>query len=224
VSTDLTILLAFTTGIAGAFHCLGMCTGVAGGLFARREWTGLTPILTYHGARILTYTLLGVAGAVVGRVLVLTGVIGKAQGLLMMLAGLLILLVGLRLVWKPALRRVEPGGGVAVPLPSPPGHRRQLWAPAAGVLNGLIPCSLVFSVAVKAAATADPLRAGVLMLAFGLGTLPTMAAVSLAGAAIGARTGELVARSAGFLVMALGLWTLYEGYSFFHVMRGLGNW
>lgn len=224
MSTDLTILLAFTTGIAGALHCLGMCTGIAGGLFARRERTGLTPILTYHGARILTYTALGVAGAAIGRVLVLTGVMGKAQGLLMMLAGLLIVLAGLRLAWKRPLRPVEPGGGVAVALPSPPGPRRLLWAPAAGVLNGLIPCSLVFSVAVKAAASADPLRAGALMLAFGLGTLPTMAAVSLAGAAIGARTRALVARLAGILVMALGLWTLYQGYGFFHVMRGLGNW
>ncbi|MCU0836194.1 MAG: sulfite exporter TauE/SafE family protein [Chromatiaceae bacterium] len=224
MSTDLTILLAFTTGIAGAFHCLGMCTGLAGGLFARREWTGLTPILTYHGARILTYTLLGVAGAAVGRVLVLTGMIGKAQGLLMILAGLLIVLVGLRLLLATATPPASAAGGVAVAIPTPKVRGPAHWAPAAGVLNGLIPCSLVFSVAVKAAATADPLRAGMLMLAFGLGTLPTMAAVSLAGAAIGARTRELVARLGGLLVIVLGLWTLYEGYSFFHVMRGLGNW
>jgi sulfite exporter TauE/SafE len=82
----------------------------------------------------------------------------------------------------------------------------------------------VFSVAVKAVATADPIRAGALMAAFGLGTLPTMAAVSTLGGVVGTRARGLAARLAGFSVIALGLWTLYEGLVFYDIMRGLSNW
>ena len=78
--------------------------------------------------------------------------------------------------------------------------------------------------AVKAAATADPLRAAGLMTAFGLGTLPTMGLVSLTGMMIGAKARGLFARLAGAGVVVLGLWTLYEGAVFFDIMRGLGNW
>jgi len=102
---------------------------------------------------------------------------------------------------------------------------RDGWSPIlAGVLNGWVPCSLVFSVALKAAATTDPVRAGALMAAFGVGTLPTMALVSLMGAALGAPARGVLGRLAGLVVISLGLWTVYEGFVFFEIMRGLGNW
>ena len=196
-------------------------------------------------AASLLYALLGMAGAWAGRSLAQTGLSGKAQGILMMGAGLLILVLGLRMLLarprRPALAptgglevRLEPMTRAARPLPHParrwrPARRAWSLAPRGwlllfGTLNGLIPCSLVFSIALKAAATGDPGRAGLLMLAFGLGTLPMMAAVTGFGAFVGARTRDLSARIAGGLVAILGLWTLYEGYSFFDIMRGLGQW
>jgi sulfite exporter TauE/SafE len=230
VSGELTLALAFTIGLFGALHCLGMCSGIAGGFFVHyRKGPLLSTVLAYHGARVLAYVALGVGGAAAGRVLVQTGVIGKTQGILMITAGLLILVLGLDLLGLvPGRRRgTEPtrqGNRVEVGLTGEPPPRGP-WMPiVAGALNGLVPCSLVFSVAVKAAATADPLRAGLLMAAFGLGTLPTMAAVSWSGGIIGRRARGSLARVAGLLVVALGLWTLYEGVVFFDVMRGLANW
>jgi sulfite exporter TauE/SafE len=228
VTGDLTLALAFTTGLLGALHCLGMCSGIAGGFFLHhRGVPKLRAVLLFHGTRVLVYILLGVAGAAVGRVLVQTGLIGKGQGILMMAAGALIVLLGLDL-----LGLIPRGRATAKPAAQTAGVEVQLsaraprpWMPAlAGALNGLVPCSLVFSVAVKAATTADPLRAGLLMAAFGLGTLPTMALVSLTGATIGDRASTIFTRLAGVLVVFLGLWTLYEGYFFFDIMRGLANW
>jgi hypothetical protein len=230
VTGELTLALAFATGLFGAFHCLGMCSGIAGGFFVHYQRAPrLIAVLAYHGARVLMYTILGVAGAAAGRVLVQTGLVGKGQGILMMAAGLLILGLGLDLLGLlPGRRRrdreqVRTGGTeVRLTAGTPP---RRLWLPVlAGGLNGLVPCSLVFSVAVKAAATADPLRAGLVMAAFGLGTLPTMAAVSWGGALVGEKARGVFNRLAGLLVIALGLWTLYEGIVFFDVMRGLANW
>lgn len=227
---ELTLPLAFTTGVFGALHCLGMCGGIASGFFVRYG-RGVASVAQYHAARIFIYAMFGVAGAVLGRVLVQTGVIGKGQGLLMMTAGLVIVALGLDMLGllprfgrKSASRRdVRLGEGELISPPAPRTCGR--WLPVlTGAMNGVVPCGLVFSIAIKAAATADPLQAGLLMLAFGLGTVPTMALVSLTGMAIGQRVRGIFARLAGATVVALGLWTLYEGWVFFDIMRGLSNW
>jgi hypothetical protein len=217
--------MAFATGLFGALHCLGMCGGLAGGFFVQRQvQPRLAPQFIYHASRLFIYALLGMAGAWAGRSLAQTGLTGKAQGILMMGAGLLILVLGLRMILaRPRRPALAPTGGLEVrlePMTRPP----RPWSPLLfGTLNGLIPCSLVFSIALKAVATGDPGRAGLLMLAFGLGTLPMMAAVTGFGAFVGARARDFSARIAGGLVAILGLWTLYEGYSFFDIMRGLAN-
>ncbi len=239
--------MAFATGLFGALHCLGMCGGLAGGFFVQRQaQPRLAPQLIYHASRIFTYALLGMAGAWAGRSLAQTGLFGKAQGLIMMGVGLLILVLGLRLLLaRPRRPALAPTGGLEVRLepmpraaqPATP-TRPPLAASAAypesrpprlgssllfGTLNGLIPCSLVFSIALKAAATGDPGHAGLLMLAFGIGTLPMMATVTGLGAFAGAWLRGLAPRIAGGLVAILGLWTFYEGYVFFDIMRGLAN-
>lgn len=204
--------LAFSTGLFGALHCLGMCGGLAGGCAigygAQRP---LLSLLQYHGTRILMYTLFGVGGALVGRTLVQTGLTGKVQGVLMMAAGLLVIAVGFRLLLA-ARRQSRTVRFGRVPLPL-----------TGGLLNGLVPCSLLFSVAMPAAATADPLRAGGLMLVFGLGTLPTMATVSIIGGGLGGFVQGWWRILAAASVIAMGIWTAWEGWVFFDIMRGLAN-
>jgi sulfite exporter TauE/SafE len=218
------LLLAFTTGLAGAPHCLGMCSGLAGGLFLHQGLArGGLPAALYHGARVLTYVVLGTGGALLGQVIVQVGGFGKAQGLLMIAAGLAIVALGLGLLG--VLRAAAPARcGRAVPAPGeevrPPRLARVVLA---GLGNGLVPCSLVFSVAIKAAATASPAQAAALMLAFGLGTVPTMLGVSLLAGALGNRACGRGRILAGIAVLALGLWTLYEGIVFYDVMRGLAG-
>lgn len=221
--------MAFATGILGAFHCIGMCSGIAGGFFVHH---GLkNPVLAqlrYHGTRILVYTVLGTSGAFLGRVLVQSGAIGKGQGLLLITAGMVVTLIGARrLGLLPSLRHPErhtPGAGAGEIRFADLETGAHRWTPAAaGLVNGLVPCSLVFSVAVKAVGSADPFQAGLLMIAFGLGTLPTMAAVTTLGAVVGGRARGIASRLAGLTVMALGIWTLYEGLVFYDVMRGLSG-
>jgi len=228
MSNEFGYLLAFSTGLMGAFHCLGMCGGFAGGYFAGHGWRRkLLPQATYHGIRIVTYMVLGVSGAVIGRVVAQSGIVGKGQGLLMILAGLLIMAIGLGLTGRvPGLMRARsckpPQGCKVVKFEAKP-RTASLFPGIAGLLNGLVPCSLVFSVALKAAATGQPLQAGLLMLSFGLGTLPTMGLVTTLGAAIGHWGSDWMPLITGILVMLLGAWTFYEGVVFFDIMRGLAN-
>ncbi|WP_127478614.1 sulfite exporter TauE/SafE family protein [Sulfurivermis fontis] len=223
---EFTYALAFMTGLLGAGHCLGMCSGLAGGLAVHQShWRKPLPLLGYHGSRIAVYVVLGALGAALGRTLVQTGALGKFQGQLIILAGAVIIVLGLGiagLLPKLAPRRCPPG------TPSQPPHRMARWhkqlAPIiAGVVNGLVPCSLVFSVALRATATADPMQAGLLMLCFGLGTLPAMGAVTALSGHIGCRAHGIAQRLAGVAVIALGAWTVYEGVIFYQVMSGLAN-
>ena len=224
MSAEFGLLLAFATGLAGAPHCLGMCTALAGGLFLHQGLAhrGL-PAVAYHGARVLTYVVLGTLGALLGQVIVQVGSFGKAQGLLMIAAGVLIAALGLGLLGVlrfAAPARCSAAARVGAGAATQPSLARYALA---GLGNGVMPCSLVFSVAIKAAATASPAQAATLMLAFGLGTVPTMLGVSLLGGLLGNHAcvrGRIVA---GIAVLALGLWTLYEGIVFYDVMRGLAG-
>jgi hypothetical protein len=47
--------------------------------------------------------------------------------------------------------------------------------------------------------------------------------VTVAGAAIGAKARGVFERLAGVAVVALGVWTLYEGVVFYDIMRGLAG-
>jgi uncharacterized protein len=219
--------LAFLTGLLGAGHCLGMCSGLAAGpALHQGTWARPGPLLAYHGGRIAVYVVLGTLGAALGRTLVQTGALGKVQGLLMILAGLVIVGLGLgmtgMLPWF-APKRCD-GGAPCVTGPVRIASWRARLAPLlAGLGNGLVPCSLVFSVATRATATADPLQAAGLMLSFGLGTLPMMGTVSVLAALVGHLTQGLTLRLAGAVVVLLGAWTLYEGLVFYQVMSGLAN-
>ncbi|WP_241086921.1 sulfite exporter TauE/SafE family protein [Candidatus Vondammii sp. HM_W22] len=225
---EFTYALAFTTGIMGTFHCLGMCGGLASGFFAGHgSRQGLCFQVTYHGTRIAVYVVFGVLGALIGRVLVQAGIVGKGQGILMIITGTTILLIGLWLSELiPGFKPTRCSKGCTTPLAVRFGHFKKpgKYLPSlAGMLNGLVPCSLLFSMGVKAVATADPLRAGLLMLCFGLGTLPTMALVTTVGAVIGEKSRGVFAKLTGLIVVLLGAWTLYEGLIFYDIMRGLAN-
>ena len=222
--------LVFLAGLTGGFHCLGMCGGLAGGFFVGYGWQqSIRPIIAYNAMRILGYTLLGVTGALLGQVVAQMGITGKFQGIVQMLAGLLITFLGLYLTGIFRKSQTCPSGqscSTEVPVAfldrgQPVGHR----APAiAGLLNGLVPCALVFSVALKAAETGNPLQAATLMLVFGLGTLPTLVLINTAGTLLGHQARGWLSRVAGVFVMLLGLWTFMEGWQFFSIMKGLANW
>jgi sulfite exporter TauE/SafE len=229
VSPELSYALAFATGVFGAFHCLGMCSGLAGGFFAGYGWQrNISPFIAYHGSRIIVYSLLGITGALLGKVIVQTGIMGKGQGILMIVSGLLIVLIGIYLFRRAIVSRQGiKTANVVDQQPirffdkaTKPGRVSPYIG---GIMNGLVPCSLVFSVAIKAAGTADPVRAGLLMLSFGIGTLPTMATVSAMGALISNRMKGIFALFAAVSVIGLGLWTVYEGWIFYDIMRGLAN-
>jgi len=75
-----------------------------------------------------------------------------------------------------------------------------------GLLWGWLPCGLVYSALIIAAAAGGPLRGSVTMAAFGLGTLPAMSGLSFLGGRLPRPDGSF-ARLLGAMLVACGLWT-----------------
>lgn len=171
---------AFLLGLVGSAHCAGMCgplalaLPVAGGSGA----VLLAGRLAYNVGRIVTYALLGAGFGLLGQTFAVAGL----QRWVSLTAGAAIL-IGLLL--SPRFFAGVPVSRGVSWLKSALGHllrRRALGSMfGIGVLNGLLPCGLVYAACAGATATGSAWTGMEYMIVFGLGTAPMMLALSLAG-------------------------------------------
>jgi sulfite exporter TauE/SafE len=186
--TELSLLSAFLIGLAGSLHCVGMCGGIVTSfsLLLLKHTHLLTYILAYNAGRITTYTLAGILTGMLGAMISTTG--DQARIWLDLISGFFLILfagyignwwsilrhfenVG-RLLW----RHIQPFSKQLLPLQTP--WQGYLY----GIVWGWLPCGLIYSTLSWSLASGHPLQGGLIMLSFGLGTLPAMLALS-AGAA-----------------------------------------
>ncbi len=201
----------FLAGLAGGFaHCGAMCgpfvlaqlpvgTEPAETLVARLSSGALLP---YHFGRLSTYALLGTIAGGLGGALV------RTTGLNALFAGFLLVAAGLFIVQ--ALGRALPGliggtsgatgkwlGGrlaaIAGPLLRQP---RGLRGYMLGVTLGFLPCGFLYGALAASAGAGSAAAGGAAMAAFALGTVPSLLAVGLVGAAAAQRWRGIAARLA----------------------------
>ena len=96
--------------------------------------------------------------------------------------------------------------------------RRQLGL---GVANGFLPCGPVLAVALSAAAAADPLVGMILMLVYGLGTIPVLLVLGLASSKIGPRLRRRFNAVGAVLVLLLAAQLILRGLSTLGVLSHL---
>jgi hypothetical protein len=169
--------------------------------------------LGYALGRIASY---GVAGAFAGSAgLLLADLLGPRGALALRVgAAALLVMLGLQLGgWWRGLGALERMGAAVwrwiAPTVDPSAHRRSLLhAIGVGAAWGWLPCGLVYSTLAWAAAGADPIRGALLMVAFGMGTVPAVAITGVAAARATQRLQSLTSRRiAGALIMSLAIWT-----------------
>ena len=210
------VFAAFTTALLGGLHCAGMCGGFVGALQMNRPANVSSRELAfgYHAGRITSYTTAGALLGLVGGAVYTQELLTLQVGLLAV-GGVLLLALGASVAtgnrW---MRRLE-GVGVGVwRIVGPIGRR--VYPPRtsgqaylAGLAWGWIPCGMVYAVLPLALVAGGILQGAIVMLAFGLGTLPAMTAIDVAasrmsGGALTAGRGWLKL-AAGAVVIAFGL-------------------
>ena len=224
MTMELSFGAAIIVGLLGSSHCIGMCGGIVNALnmgvsgdIARRPAALFTYHLGYNAGRIVSYLLVGLLAGSLGAGLAGLGispVAGKLFAAAFMIAlglylanwwrGLVLLeKIGARL-W----RHIRPLGQKLFPIRNP------LQAFLLGLVWGWLPCGLVYSVVAWSLTTGSALDGAILMLGFGIGTLP---ALLIAGNALNYFTNwvrsPLLRTAAGIMVIAFGLYNGFTGLS-----------
>jgi uncharacterized protein len=212
--SDTSYLALFLVGLLGGTHCVGMCGGIVGALSlgAPARWS---MHLAYNAGRILSYVAAGaLAGALGAASLTLEGQ-APVRMLLYLLANLMLVALGLYLLgvtralafteragqhlWRhiqPLTRRFLPARSVLQAFPL-------------GMLWGWLPCGLVYSALATALGAGSAGQGGLLMLAFGLGTLPNLLLAGILMARLNEFVRLPVVRVAsGILVLGFGIYGL----------------
>ncbi len=222
--TDFSIIAVFMVGLLGGVHCLGMCGSIVGIFTAQvPQNTARWPFhLAYSSGRIASYAVAGALAGAIGQAGLLMRDVVPVQHLLFALSSLMLVALGLYLagLWgavrvieqagRGLWRRLQPYTARLLPVHTLP------RALGLGALWGWLPCGLVYSVLVAALASGSAAQGALIMLAFGLGTLPNLLAIGL----FWERCRHWVQSPrvrllAGLLVVAFGVYGLYKvGYTF----------
>jgi sulfite exporter TauE/SafE len=225
----LDLFLVMTLGFLGSFgHCIGMCGPLTIAFSLSQKKTdapGWQQQLFFHGllnlGRILSYGLVGAAIGAVGSVLVAGG---QVAGIDSLLRRSITIVTGVLLVWM-GLIQIAPRGLPRIPLlhPLTQGklHDRlgsammklslnpHWWTPAfLGMAWGLIPCGFLYAAQVKAAETGNLQQGAATMLAFGLGTVPSMLGIGLFSAWLSVDQRSQLFRLGGWITLTIGILTL----------------
>ena len=172
--------LAISMGLMSSFHCIGMCGPIALALPVQKgnRWQQLAGLLVYNSARAFTYAILGLLIGSVGSSLAWIGYLRY----LSIFAGILMITYVFwpasldhyfrtPLFWQKVVHSVRTKMGEMLRTRSIHG-----WF-FLGILNGLLPCGMVYLALISSVATGSIAGSGIYMLLFGMGTLPMMMAV-----------------------------------------------
>ena len=223
------LITSLLTGLFGGVHCVAMCGGIVAALHSRRgspvlQITSTSSALPswaahlgYNAGRLSSYTLAGALAGGVGSAAWLFGDVRPVQHAGYLVANLFLIALGLYLAgWLPVFARIEAlGRGLWRKLA--PRATRSLGAnslPQAwltGALWGWVPCGLVYSTLLVAMISGSALNGALVLLAFGVGTLPNLLAAGFAAQHLQRWLARRSVRwAAGALVLSFGLLGLWR--------------
>lgn len=177
------IASAFVMGLVGSLHCVGMCGPLALSLPVSHtnNLSRITGGLIYNSGRILSYTLMGLIFGSLGGLIIAP----KWQSSLSLALGIIILLylvIPKKYFYLSTTNKFnKPFLFLRQQLGKLFQSRKQSSLLAIGVLNGFLPCGLVYLALSSSVITASSLNGGIFMLFFGLGTFPAMFTTAVMG-------------------------------------------
>ncbi len=220
--TNIDVITIISIAFLGSFgHCIGMCGGIVIAYSSNKiqsKWSKVkqsSAHIAYSIGRITTYSMIGVLFGLLGYVLVFSSL---SVALLFLFTGLAMILSALSLLGKfKFLTLIEHS------------ISKNTWYQKSftkllktnsissffvlGLLNGLLPCGFVYFFAITAASTASPFYGGIVMLIFGLSTIPALFSLGFfVGMFKNNKLRMLMLRISAVLVLVFGVYTIMKGY------------
>lgn len=207
------IFAAFTIGLLGSFHCVGMCGPLALSLPLNNNsfWGKFSGSLLYNAGRIVTYSAFGLVFGAIGKSVALFGY----QQWLSVLLGVVIIVF---IILPKQITFIKKKNMVLRFFEKLRTSLGQLFFKknysslfSIGLLNGLLPCGLVYMAAAGAVATGDITKSVLFMAFFGLGTLPMMWSVAFFGNYIGISIRQKIRKAYPYMMMLMACLLILRG-------------
>lgn len=206
------MLAALLLGFLGSFHCIGMCGPIVLALPAHAQDKNVRVFssLLYNLSRVITYSIIGVIFGVLGRGIY----IGGLQQIISIITGALIILFFsfpyllpkkfsqfsiLQYPWfKNAFSNIFKSKNYSAYL-------------SLGILNGLLPCGFVYIALSMAMLEGNILDSMYFMMFFGIGTVPAMFLLSIAGSFVSLNFRNKIKKTIPYISIFIGLLLILRG-------------
>lgn len=208
---------AFIMGLFGSLHCVGMCGPIALALPVQNEnrFSMVSKLLLYNFGRTVTYVFLGVLIGLLGEGLFLAGMqkwLSIGLGVFLLIIVLFSINVESRLLNTPIIGRaflsIKNTLGKLLKNSSFPALFRT------GIVNGFLPCGLVYMAIVGAVSMGDLLDSALYMFLFGIGTIPLMLLTATAGHMASIKLRNKIKKLFPIFITALAVLLIYRGIRF----------
>lgn len=200
-------------GLVSSFHCVGMCGPLAMSLPVQHYSYSkkLAAILLYNAGRIATYILLGFIFGYAGRYIYLAGL----QQSISVVSGVVVLFFSVH--YFLLKKNISPKWLQSLHLQLQQamsffwGKQSLISFAGLGMVNGLLPCGMVYIAIAGAVSSSSVLNSMVFMGAFGAGTLPAMLALALFGLRINLASRNAIKKAMPYLMMVMALLLILRG-------------
>ncbi len=205
------ILTGLILGFLGSFHCLGMCGPLALAIPSEPDRRNAS-FLLYISGKSLTYSLLGLFFGIAGQSFILAGfqqTLSIGMGVIILIAAAFPLrfekLIKELPFYGSAIKQIQRYFGEFL--------RKNGMKSAfmIGMLNGLLPCGLIYMALAGAAGTGQALTGAMFMASFGMGTVPALALVVMVSGRLKSGFVPLMKKAIPLFGFTLGLMLILRG-------------
>ncbi len=210
------LISALVLGLMGSFHCAGMCGPIAIALPLQGNTTGQKIFggTLYNLGRTVTYGLMGAIFGLLGQGIVM---IGFQQKVSVIMGAIMIISALFPALFKNQYRMDKNWFSLVGKLKKSIGNLFSVRSFSSlffiGLLNGLLPCGLVYMAIAGAIGTGGVAEGTLYMILFGLGTIPMLLAISLAGNMMSMTIRKKVNKVIPVLIVVVGILFILRGLS-----------